>query len=74
MRDTTPEAAEIQLAAVRAMEPAARLRIALDASELSRRLTLAGLRSRYPRHTQRQLVELLHGQSLTPARSRPSTP
>ena len=73
MRDTTPEAAEIHLAAMRAMGPAARLRAALDASELSRRLLLAGLRSRYPHDTDLQLVERSLGRCLVPRGSRSST-
>jgi hypothetical protein len=72
MHDTTPEASTIHLAAVRAMEPAARLRLALDASELSRRLLLTGLRARYPESTDLQLVELSLGHDLVPAGSRPS--
>ena len=72
MHDTTPEASAIHLATVRSMDPAVRLRLALDMSELSRRLLLTGLRSRFPDCSDLQLVELSLGRPLVPAGARPS--
>lgn len=48
VHDTTPDAEQVRLAAIRAMSPAERLRQAIDLSEAARRLAVAGLRARYP--------------------------
>ena len=73
MRDTTPAAEQAYLAAIRAMQPAVRLRQALDLSETGRQLLMAGLRTRYPDRTDLQLVELSLGRRLMPVGSEPST-
>lgn len=59
MRDTTSEAVALQLTAIRAMHPAARLRQAIDLSEQMRRLAVAGLHRRHPELSERQLVARL---------------
>lgn len=64
MRDTTPAAEQVQLAAIRAMPPAERLRQALDLSEASRRMLVAGLRTRYPDLTDLELVEAASAQRI----------
>lgn len=55
MRDTSPEAEAVQLAAIRARSPEARLRDALELSELVHAAAMARLRARYP---DRSVVEL----------------
>lgn len=59
MRDTTDEAEQVRLAAIRRMTPAQRLRQALDHSEAMRRVTLSALRRRYPECSDRELAERL---------------
>jgi hypothetical protein len=66
MHDTTLAAEQVRLAALRRMAPAERLRQALALSESVRRLTLAGLRTRYPDRTDFELVELVLGERLRP--------
>lgn len=53
--DTSPEAEAVQLAAIRARSPEARLRDALELSELVHAAAMARLRARYP---DRAVVEL----------------
>ncbi len=55
MGDTSPEAEAVQLAAIRARSPEARLRDALELSELVHAAAMARLRARYPDRT---MVEL----------------
>jgi hypothetical protein len=69
MRDTTATAQRIQLEAIRAMPPAARLAQALALSESNRRLLVAALRVRHPSWTDLQLVELSIGRRLVPPTS-----
>ncbi len=59
MRDTTTEAEQVWLAAIRGMDRAARLRQVLELSESMRALAITGLRRRHPQLTDRQLVALL---------------
>jgi hypothetical protein len=59
-RDTSPEAAALQIEIHRRMTPAQRLRAAIEMSEFARNLTRAGLRARYPGHTEGEIeAELL---------------
>jgi hypothetical protein len=71
MRDTTPEAEQVRLAAIRRMEPALRVRQALMLSESVRRLALSRLAEAHPGHSEIELVELLLGMSLRPVGVRP---
>jgi hypothetical protein len=63
--DTTPEAAAVQLDIFRRMGPERRLRMAMEASAMARRLFESGVRSRNPTMTdegiQREVVRLLYG-------------
>lgn len=70
MPDTTPQAEAIRVAAIRAMAPAERLRQALEWSEWSRQLMIAGLRERFPSESDLQLVERVLGRVLVPADAR----
>jgi hypothetical protein len=63
-RDTTSAAEAARLAAVRRLRPSDRLRQALQLSESTRALSLMSLRRRHPERTDRQLVELLLGETL----------
>jgi len=56
MSDTSLDADDRRLAIVRGLEPRVRLRLALEASELARRLALTRLREAHPGLTQRELV------------------
>lgn len=71
MRDPTPEARAVQLAAIRAMPPEERLRQAILASEFTRRIMLDGMRRRFPDATDLELVERALGQVLVPPEARP---
>ncbi len=59
MRDTIPEAEAVQLAAIRARSPEARLREALELSELVHAAAMARLRARYPDRTMVELALML---------------
>jgi hypothetical protein len=72
MRDTTPAADEIRLAAIRRMPPAERLRQAFALSESVRNVALARLRSLHPGCSDLELVEILVGRQLVPPSSRPA--
>jgi hypothetical protein len=72
MRDTTPAAQEIRLAAIRRMAPAERLRQAFALSESVRNVALARLRATYPARSDLELVEILLGRQLVPPNSRPA--
>jgi len=74
MRDTTPEAEQVLLAAIRQMGPAARLRRAFEFSEWVRDLALSRLRERHPDRTDLELMELMLGRRLIPASPRPPRP
>jgi len=50
--DTSPEAEAVQLAVYRRMEPAARLRVALELTETGRRLMRDGVRMRHPEYSE----------------------
>lgn len=67
--DTRPDAERARLAAIRRMEPARRLREALDLSETVRAIALAGLRARHPGRTDLELVGLMLGRPLVPGGS-----
>jgi hypothetical protein len=53
--DTSDEATEIQLGVYRRMTPAARLRIGLELTEMSRRLLADGIRRRHPEYDDAQV-------------------
>lgn len=54
-RDTSLEAAALQVAIHRQFEPAERFRLAIEMSEFARSLTRAGLRMRHPEYTEARL-------------------
>jgi hypothetical protein len=56
MRDTSRDVDDRRLAIVRGLDPGVRLRLALEASELARRLALTRLRQVHPGLTERELV------------------
>jgi len=58
-RDTSPEAAAVQILAWRRMEPRDRLRLALDLSDVAHQLALDGLRVRHPDDSLDQLLKPL---------------
>jgi len=68
MRDTTPDAAAVQVAIYRAMSPAKRCELAAAMSVASRRIALAGIRARHPEYDDAQarhaLFRLLLGDEL----------
>ncbi|MGH7645959.1 MAG: hypothetical protein ACREMR_10285 [Gemmatimonadales bacterium] len=68
MRDTTAAAEQVRLDAIRRVDPSQRLAQALELSESVRALALAGLRRRHPERSELELVELLVGAPLIPAR------
>ncbi|MBI4508811.1 MAG: hypothetical protein HY698_04190 [Deltaproteobacteria bacterium] len=53
--DTTPAAASVQLDVYRRMSPAARLRVALELTAMSRRLLADGVRRRHPEYSDEQV-------------------
>lgn len=63
--DTSPEAAALQLQAYRELGPAGRLRIALELSDFTHALAVAGIRRRHPELSEpdarRKLAEMLYG-------------
>jgi len=61
MRDTTRAAEQVQVEAIRRLEPDLRLRQALDLSESVRSLAVSRLREWHPERTDFELVELLLG-------------
>ena len=67
MTDTTADAKQARIAAIRRMTPSARVAQTLDFSETMRRLSLGRLRIRHPERTELQLVELLLGMPLPTA-------
>jgi hypothetical protein len=54
-RDTSEEAAAVQLDIYRRMEPSARLRVALELTELCRKLLQEGIHRRHPEYDAEQL-------------------
>jgi hypothetical protein len=54
--DTSDRAAELQLDILRRKTSAERLRIALDLSNLARRLAFAGIRMKHPAFSEREAV------------------
>ena len=58
MSDTSPDVDQRRLAIVAGLDPSVRLRLALEASELARRLALTRLRALHPGLTQQELVAL----------------
>ena len=56
MRDTPLDVDDLRLALVRGLDPGVRLRLALEASALARRLALSRLRQVHPGLSQRELV------------------
>jgi hypothetical protein len=53
--DTSEDAHALQIEGYRRMGPAARLRTALELTELSRRLLTAGVRKRHPEYDEEQV-------------------
>ncbi len=68
MCDTTPAAEQARLDAIRRLEPIQRLMQALELSESVRALALSRLRELHADRTELELVELLIGAPLIPAR------
>ena len=68
MRDTSPAAEQARLDAIRQIEPIQRLAQALELSESVRALALSRLRALHADRTDLELVELLIGAPLMPAR------
>ncbi|MEE8115541.1 MAG: hypothetical protein V3T28_00430 [Gemmatimonadales bacterium] len=68
MRDTTPATEQARLDAIRRLEPIQRLMQALELSESIRALALSRLRELHADRTELELVELLIGAPLIPAR------
>jgi hypothetical protein len=56
MSDTSPDRDDRRLAIVRGLDPGIRLRFALQASDLARRLAFTRLRGLHPELSQRELV------------------
>ncbi|MFQ5890847.1 MAG: hypothetical protein ACE5JR_12445 [Gemmatimonadota bacterium] len=54
--DTTADALQAQRSALSKLDPEARVRAALEMSDSTRGLRLAGLRSRHPEASERELV------------------
>ncbi len=63
MQDTSAEALQVQLVAIRRMRPVERLERAFELSEAMRELALVGLRTRYPGRSEAALIERLAGYS-----------
>jgi len=63
-RDTSPEAAALQLEAYRRMGPAGRLKLAFELSDFTHAMALAGIRARHPGLSEAEayakLAELLY--------------
>ena len=53
--DTSEQAASVQIEVYRRMGPAARLRVALELTEMSRRLLMDGIRKRHPQYDDEQV-------------------
>jgi hypothetical protein len=68
MRDTTPDADQARLDAIRRMAPIDRLIQALALSDSVRAFALSKLRAAYSDRTDLELVEMLVGAPLLPAR------
>jgi len=51
-RDTSDEAAEVQLRAYRKMTPSDRLRVGLELTRMSRDLLAQGIRTRHPEYSE----------------------
>lgn len=66
MDDTTAEARQVQIEAIRAMPPEERLRQVFELSEWHRQLVVAGLRTRFPHESDLQLIERSLGRQLVP--------
>jgi len=73
-RDTSEEAARLQLEIHRRFTPAERLRMAFEMSEFARSLSRAGLRARRPELTEAELDDELLRQfyGIEPRRNRSS--
>lgn len=54
-RDTSEEAARVQLEVYRRMTPAERLRVGLELTQMSRDLLAQGIRSRHPHYSDSQV-------------------
>jgi hypothetical protein len=67
-RDTSPAAAVLQEQSYRELGPAGRLRIALELSDLTHALAVAGIRQRNPdlseADARRKLASVLYGRSM----------
>jgi hypothetical protein len=68
MRDTSPAAEQLRIAAIRRLSPIDRLQQAFELSEAMRELALVRLRAAHPGQPEPELVERLIGRSLVPGR------
>lgn len=59
MNDTSAAAEQARLRALKAMSPARRLSIALGWSQSIRDMSRAGLRKRFPDHSEKELTRLM---------------
>lgn len=66
MSDTTPAAADVLVAAIRAIPPANRFLQMLEASDWHQHWIVTGLRQRLPDATDLELIELVLGRELVP--------
>ena len=67
MRDTSSDALEAQIAAIRRASSVDRLQRAFELSEAMRELALVGLRTRFPGRSELELVEQLVGRPPFPS-------
>lgn len=70
VRDTTPAAEAVRLAAIRGMSAGERLQQAFALSETLRQLALTGLRARHPELSDVELLEMFLGAPLLPSIAR----
>ena len=66
-RDTSAEGMAAQLEVYRRMRPAARLQVALELTEMSRKLLADGIRARHPEYSNEQVRLAMIRVWLTPA-------
>lgn len=64
--DTSEQAAKIQIEIIRRKTGAERLRIALDLSNLTRRLAFARIRAKHPDYSEREVVREFCGTPSSP--------
>jgi hypothetical protein len=73
-RDTTPEAALLHEESLRQLGPAGRLKIALELSDFTHAMAVAGIRRRHPEYSEEQarheLAEMLYGASAVQSKAK----